>query len=473
MSHYQRSSQNFQSPVSPFDSGHEEAHFYDWFSSNFSTPSVATSQLRGSSNVSQQHTPFTSFPVGSVNNLQPVTVSNHLFSTPQNVSSFNFQSSNNPMPNLSQTPLVPPFQQIQSPTPAPFNPYFDPQLRFNPNFNPYAPAPTHPNRPDLTASQRSRISRMNSHIRVLELDLQRLSRAKVADFTPLPMDIHSHLDYQVWRSEFLMQAQNFCNLHEILDASYVPTHVQYPLAPFNDPIYEDRPELYQVAQELDAALQRQYTTKLNFLAVVLTHCIKANKTAKLLIRPNAINPVQIFAELDRMFIERNPATKGDYITSFFTLTKGGDEQFSVFVTRLDAARYELYTLFNHVIQDDEYLAVLQKGLSRDMMPSYHIMLQSNKSVHEIKQAMIDIEVTTLRKNSDKPVLSAALSNFVSTRYDKQHVRFDSPQKNHYRYRDYDHDQDRPSSSGSYRSKQHHRDRSRSRSPQERRDQRPS
>ena len=56
------------------------------------------------------------------------------------------------------------------------------------------------------------------------------------------------------------------------------------------------------AKDLEVALQKFERQKFDFQAIALTSAIDLNPTAKVFVKINDMNPVQIFGDLDNHFI---------------------------------------------------------------------------------------------------------------------------------------------------------------------------
>ena len=72
-----------------------------------------------------------------------------------------------------------------------------------------------------------------------------------------------------------------------------------------------------------------------------------------------------------------------------------DERFASFMARVDSLQHELRSMFSYEVKPDDIMAVMQQGITNDMQPTFHHMLQEGKSIIDIRKAMIAIEVTKL------------------------------------------------------------------------------
>ena len=115
-----------------------------------------------------------------------------------------------------------------------------------------------------------------------------------------------------------MQAQ-LHNMHLLFDPNRIHPHVLFPLPPADDAIFENRIEIDQVAQDVHKAMVRNFASMITIQATALVHVLHKNVTAKKFIRQNEIDPVQIFRDLDSMWIQQNMMTKGEFVTRFFKL----------------------------------------------------------------------------------------------------------------------------------------------------------
>ena len=73
-----------------------------------------------------------------------------------------------------------------------------------------------------------------------------------------------------------------------------------------------------------------------------------------------------------------------------------DERFDSFMARVDSLQYELRSMFSYEVKPNDILAVMQQGITDDMQPTFHLMLQEGKSIIDIRKVMVVIEVTKLR-----------------------------------------------------------------------------
>ena len=174
-----------------------------------------------------------------------------------------------------------------------------------------------------------------------------------------------------------MQAQ-LHNMHLLFDPNHIPPHVLFPLPPADDAIFENRIEIYQVAQDVHKAMVRNFASMITIQATALVHVLRKNVTAKKFIRQNAIDPVQIFRDLDSMWIQQNMMMKGEFVTRFFKLKPDKDERFGSFMARVDSLQHELKSMFSYEVNVEDVLAVMQQGIVEDMKPTFHHMLQEGK-----------------------------------------------------------------------------------------------
>ena len=284
----------------------------------------------------------------------------------------------------------------------------------------------------LSESQKVKLNVLNSRLRAADNELVNMQKGCFKrNYTKL-RDISK---YNSWRQQFLMQAQSDFHMHEIYDPTFVPACVKYPKPQYNDPEWEGRIELVNAAIELHNALNANYEWKLNFQGMAIAEAISENDTAHVFVKTGQVDARQILRDMDEAFIKRNPLTKGDFISNFFTLTKHQGELWSTFFPRVENMKIEGWNLFSYVFTDDDEFAVIQKNIIKDAnsveySPTLYQMIQSNKSLLEIKKAIIGIETLARTRQAH----AHSVRDFVQSKYDRQHNPMNSPQRDHWRYK---------------------------------------
>ena len=150
--------------------------------------------------------------------------------------------------------------------------------------------------------QKHKLQTFNNRLKELDNEHNHIMKCRKQDYPDFPEDPDSH--YMDWRASYLMQAQ-LHNMHLLFDPNHIPPHVLFPLPPADEAIFENRIELYQVAQDVHKAMVRNFASMITIQATALVHVLRKNVTAKKFIRQNAIDPVQIFRDLDSMWIFEN------------------------------------------------------------------------------------------------------------------------------------------------------------------------
>ena len=70
--------------------------------------------------------------------------------------------------------------------------------------------------------------------------------------------------------------------------------------------------------------------------------------------------------------------KGEIVIRFFNMKPDKDERFASFMARKDSLQYELRSMFSYEVKPNDILAVMQQGITDDMQPTFHHMLQGGK-----------------------------------------------------------------------------------------------
>ena len=455
---------SFQTPVSgvsPFpqqqlQSGNPNSSNYSaLFTTSFPTTATSPFLFSNSGNGQIQH------PVNLPNSQNlgsPAMSSNQNYqflSNPQsgNTNTNQFRSTLNPnaanfIPSYHNQVNIPPVAQVTSPGIVQQNPFsraaVNPAVTNNITSNNFLQNPTTPNQVvsnttnfvtpsiPLTDQQKFKLNLFQTRLKELENEHDHIIRCRKTDYPEFPDN--PDLNYMDWRACYLMQAQLY-NMHLLFDPKFVPSHVLFDLPPADDTLYENRSELFTAAQDVHLAMTRNYTVMLNFQANVLVHVLRNNPTAKKFIRSNAVDPLQIFKDLDNMFIQQNIMTKGEFVTRFFKLKPDKNERFGSFMARVDSLQHELSSMFSYDVRVDDIIAVMQQGITDEMRPTFHHMLQEGKSVTDIRKAMIAIEVTRNRHVAN----ANSVHDFVNSRFDRNHNRHNSPHQQYNRqFNDRDH-----------------------------------
>ena len=341
--------------------------------------------------------------------------------------------------------VVPTFAPIISPNFKNRNPYAGSAFNNTSSFSSYYV-------PSLTQGNSVQNSSLTESVRLKKEHLLRLlnsadripyaiSKLRKSDFPSLPSS--NTCNYYKWRQMFLMQAQASGNLNVYFDKNFIPQHIQFPAPAFSDPYYEGNKELMEIAELLQQTLARNHDTIISFLATVMVHVLQNNSEAIYLIQSSAIDPAQIFYDLDQMYIKHGMLTKSTFIRDFYALHRDQRERFSSFLARVDAARADLMVWFQYNISDEDYLAVLQGSLLPEMFPTFFSMIKEAKPLSDIKRDMMSIETALLKNAKHHAHLSERVRDFTESRWDKQHVRFDSPQRQQFRRGNRFHDRRSP------------------------------
>ena len=215
----------------------------------------------------------------------------------------------------------------------------------------------------LSESQKFKLQSFQARLKDLDNEHYHILRSRKTDYPDFPDNPDTK--YMDWRATYLMQAQ-LHNMHVLFDPKYVPTHIMFPLPAAEDAIFENRPELYQAAQDVHSAMVRNYSAMIKVQANALVFVLRKDSTARKFIRPNAIEPLQIFRDLDSMWIQQNLMTKGEFVTRFFKMKPDRDERFGSFMARVDALQHELQSMFSYEVNSDDILAVMQQGITDEM-----------------------------------------------------------------------------------------------------------
>ena len=438
--------QNFQ-----FMEGNNESPF-NTFNERFTRPPY-------NSTLNPYASPYTP----NMSRIQPSERQENTISREQVVPEFNNSQigiSTNSTPSIRHGPLVPPIQQMNTPGKAEQNPFIRNQdfavhssnvsstnsfsqevgtqnripqtANSNLEQNPHNSQPSiSKSLPPLNDNERSIEQSYRDKIREISNKLNNWVRISKKEYPVLAKD------YMSWRTLYLMQAQVH-GMHEIFEANYVPKHIKYSLPPAGDPCHLGRPELFLAAQELHNAIFAADNAMFFHQASFLTAAIEHNEIAKSFIRHNDVNPIQIFHDLDEAFIEQNPLTKGEFISTIWNLRPRSGEKLSGFFARLDIERSTLMNMFKHQLSDDDIFSIIQQSIPKEFMYTYMEMQNQKKSLAEVRKAMIALEIAMNRRTSAKRQdLANSANKFIHRNFDRQHNRIDSPQRGHYRYRDSD------------------------------------
>ena len=98
-------------------------------------------------------------------------------------------------------------------------------------------------------------------------------------------------------------------------------------------------------------------------------------------------------------------------------------------------KIEGWNLYSYVFTDDDEFAVIQKNIIKDAhsleySATVYQMIQFNKSLTEIKKAIIGIETLARTRQAH----ANTVRDFVQSKYDRQHNPMTSPQRDHWRNR---------------------------------------
>ena len=204
-------------------------------------------------------------------------------------------------------------------------------------------------------------------------------------------------DYIMWRSKFLLQLQTHGNLHVILSSNYVPEFIQYPVPDINDPVIGGSIVVHQASNDLFEKMKRVYFAKINFVANVFMHVFQKNNTAMKLIHPNNVNIVQIFQDLDEMYLELSRNAKSSAIAELHSFTIDSNESFVGGLARLDDLIVGLRTQFGYQATADDEIARIQANLKPYMESLFHMLLRNNEPIRQIRKDLIQLEKAHLRK----------------------------------------------------------------------------
>jgi hypothetical protein len=169
--------------------------------------------------------------------------------------------------------------------------------------------------------------------------------------------------------------------------------------------------------------------------MAISEAVVENEIAHVFVKTGQVDARQILRDMDEAFIKQNPLTKGDFISNFFTLTKQQGELWSTFFPRIDNMKIEGWNLFSYAFTEDDEFAVIQKNLVKDThsveySATVYQMIQANKSLTEIKKAIIGIETLARTRQAH----AHSVRDFVQGKYDRQHNPMQSPQRDHWRHR---------------------------------------
>jgi hypothetical protein len=130
--------------------------------------------------------------------------------------------------------------------------------------------------------------------------------------------------------------------------------------------------------------------------MAIAGAIAEHEVAHVFVKNGRVDARQILRDMDEVFIKQNPLTKGEFISSFFTMTKHKGELWSTFFPRIKNMKIEGWNLFSYAFSEEDEFAVIQKNIVRDpnsleYSPTVYQMMMENKSLIEIKKAIIGIE----------------------------------------------------------------------------------
>ena len=238
-------------------------------------------------------------------------------------------------------------------------------------------------------------------------------------------------EYCAWRRVFLIQLARDGKMNTVLEHNYIPPHKQCTVPQVNDPAFGGHEVICQNAQRVVGSMERNYTTIIDNLALILIYVLQHCQVAQQFLNQDQVDPVQLFHDLDTLFIQQTKYTEADHIKKFWTLEIKEGEMFSVFLARMEAARAELRDRFNHIITDANFQNVMQQSiLGPEMFSVYEPLLDRQASLNEIKQRLIATDLHVRRKQN-----KVSLSNFIEQNFDPQHNRFGSPQRRTHRFGD--------------------------------------
>ena len=287
----------------------------------------------------------------------------------------------------------------------------------------------------LTDSQKSKIQTYQDRKKDYDQKFNNMVKLRKTDYPILPEN--AEIEYMPWRTKFLMQAQVH-QMHEIYKPEHIPIHKLFPLPSHDDPSFEGRPEILVAAHDMYNAIMKYENQKFIFQGTAIAHAIEKHKTARLFVKPNNVNPIQIFKDLDSTFIQHNRVTKGECISVVWNLTLQPGERLAAFFARLDIECLNLSYMFNYKLCDEDRLAIIQHNIPKEYMQTYMSMLQQDKGIEEIKQSLIALEVASLRREDQVH----SVRDFVKKSYDGRnngrfHNRNSSPNDSYSRHNNYE------------------------------------
>ena len=298
----------------------------------------------------------------------------------------------------------------------------------------------------LTDSQKSKIHIYNERKKDFDQKFNNMVKLRKTDYPMLPEN--AEIEYMPWRTKFLMQAQVH-QMHEIYEPNYVPMYKLFEMPPNDDPSFEGREEIVGAAHDMYNAIIKYENQKFIFQGTAIAHAIEKHKTARLFVKPNSVNPMQIFKDLDATFIQHNKVTKGECISVVWNLKLQPGERLAAFFARLDIECLNLSYMFNYKLSDEDRLAIIQHNIPNEYMQTYMSLLQQDKGIEDIKQSLIALEVASLRREDQVH----SVRDFVRKSYDnkngnRNYNRNSSPHGSHTRHSNYE--ERRSASPGQFR-----------------------
>jgi hypothetical protein len=261
------------------------------------------------------------------------------------------------------------------------------------------------------------------------LDLYNFLRTiKPKDYNMFPKgDKNGHVtasEYCAWRRVFLIQLASDGKMNTVLEHNYIPPHKQCIVPQAHDPAFGGHDVIFHHAQRVVSSMERNYSTTIDNLALILMYVLQHCQLAQQFLNQDQIDPVQLFHDLDTLFIQQTKYTEADHIKKFWTLEIQENEMFSVFLARMEATRAELRDRFNHIITDANFQNVMQQSITGpEMFSVYEPLLDKRASLAEIKQRLIATDLHVRRRQN-----KVSLTNFIEQNFDRQHNRHGSPQR---------------------------------------------
>jgi hypothetical protein len=106
--------------------------------------------------------------------------------------------------------------------------------------------------------------------------------------------------------EACISAQLQCdgNMNLVLESNYVAPHRLCAVPQANDPVFGGHDIIYRHALRVLSSMERNNTATISKLGMVLIHVIQHCSLAQQFVNQDAFDPVQLFNDLDNVFIQQ-------------------------------------------------------------------------------------------------------------------------------------------------------------------------